>query len=99
MDTKKVHVYNMTSNKRSIYHLKGLNNPTGMATDRENNLFVTCNDSDTIFVKQSLHSPAKVVLDSSDRMEGPMSIDYDLDNDELLVVNDNARSILIFKKK
>ncbi|XP_071124150.1 uncharacterized protein [Mytilus edulis] len=99
METKHIHVYNLTSNKRSIYHLKGLDNPTGMTTDRENNVFVACNDNDTIFVKQSLHSPAKVVLDSSDRMEGPMSIDYDLDNDELLVVNDNAHSIFIFKKK
>ncbi|VDH99102.1 Hypothetical predicted protein [Mytilus galloprovincialis] len=70
-----------------------------MPTDRENYLFVACNDNNTIFVKQSLHSPAKVVLDSSDRMEGPMSIDYDLDNDELLVVNDNTRSIFLFKKK
>ncbi|CAC5416310.1 unnamed protein product [Mytilus coruscus] len=95
METKKVNVYNLTSNKRSIYHLKGLNNPTGMATDRENNLFVACNDNDTIFVKQSLYSPAKVVLDSSDGIERPMGIDYDLDNDELLVMNENARSIFL----
>lgn len=99
MNTKKVHDYNMTSNKRSIYHLKGLNNLTGMATDREINLFVAFNDNDTIFVKQSLHSPAKVALYSTDRMEGPMSIDYDLDNDKLLVVNDNARSVFISQKK
>lgn len=99
METDKVNVHNLTTDKYSVYHLKGLNNPGGMATDRENNLFVSCNDHNLICVKQSLHSTTNIVLDRSDGIERPWSIDYNLDNDELLVMNDNARSIFIFKKK
>ncbi|CAC5399973.1 PML [Mytilus coruscus] len=97
--TKIIHVYNLTANKRSWYHLKGLRDPTGLTTDRDNNLFVACNENDTILVKQSLHSAAKIVLDSSNGIERPMSIDYDLHNDELLVANNFSHSIFIFKKK
>ncbi|VDI17053.1 Hypothetical predicted protein [Mytilus galloprovincialis] len=99
METNKVNVHNLTTDKYSVYHLKGLNNPGGMATDRENNLFVSCNDHNLICVKQSLHSTTNIVLDRSDGIVRPWSIDYNLDNDELLVMNDNARSIFIFKKK
>lgn len=98
-DTKSIHVYNLSENKRSTYHLKGLRDPTGLTTDRDNNLFVACNENDIIFVKQSLHSAARVVLDSSNDIARPMSIDYDLYNDELLVANNSAHSIFIFKKK
>lgn len=96
--TKSIHVYSLTESKRSTYYIKGLRDPAGLTTDRDNNLFVACNENDTIFVKQSLHSAARMVLDSSDEIERPMSIDYDQYNDELLVVNNSAHSIFVFKK-
>lgn len=105
MQTNKVNVHNLTSEKYSVYHLKGLNNPGGgggeglVASDRENNLFISCNDHNLICVKQSLHSTTNVVLDRSDGIARPWSIYYNIDNDELLVMNDNARSVFIFKKK
>ncbi|XP_052076755.1 tripartite motif-containing protein 55-like [Mytilus californianus] len=99
MKAKNIHVHNLINNKRSTYYIKGPDDLTGLTTDRNNNLFVACNDNDTIVVKQSLHSPAKVILENSDGIDHPMSIDYDQQNDELLVVNNAGHSIFIFKRQ
>lgn len=99
MNTNNIHVNNLINNKRYTYYLKNLIDPTGLTTDRDNNLFVACMEMDMIFVKHSLHSPANTVLDRPDGIDGPSSIDYNQENDELLVVNNHCSSIFIFKKK
>ncbi|CAC5392170.1 unnamed protein product [Mytilus coruscus] len=96
---KRIHVYNLTNNKRYKYLVKGLTNPTGLTTDRDNNLFIACNENDTIFLKQSLLSLATVAIEKSNGIDRSLSIDYDQQNDELLVVNNAGHSIFIFKKK
>lgn len=78
--------------------MKGLSNPKGLTTDRDNNLFVSCYENDTIFVKQSLLSLATVAIEKSNGIDRPMSIDYDQLNDELLVVNNAGHSIFILIK-
>ncbi|CAC5416306.1 unnamed protein product [Mytilus coruscus] len=98
-NTNNIHVNNLINNKRYIYFMEEIIDPAGLTTDRDNNLFVACMEMDMIFVNHSLHSPAKTVLDRPDGIKGPSSIDYDKENDELLVVNNHSRSILIFKKK
>ncbi|CAC5399977.1 unnamed protein product [Mytilus coruscus] len=97
--TKRIHVYNLTNYKRSKYHLKGLSYPTGLTTDKDDNLLVAWHGNDTIFVRQSINSIARVILDSSDGIDRPVSIDFDHHNDELLAVNNDAHSIFLFKKK
>ncbi|XP_071124145.1 uncharacterized protein [Mytilus edulis] len=95
---KRIHVCNLTNNKRYKYLVKGLSNPKGLTTDRDNNLFVSCYENDTIFVKQSLLSLATVAIEKSNGIDRPMSIDYDQLNDELLVVNNAGHSIFILIK-
>lgn len=99
MKAKNIHCHNLNNNKRIIVHIKGQNDITGLTTDRNNNLFVACSDIDTIFVKQTLHSPAQVVLDKSDGIDNPISIDYDHENNEILVVNNAGKSIFLFKRQ
>ncbi|XP_052076754.1 uncharacterized protein LOC127714744 [Mytilus californianus] len=99
MKDESIHVYNLRNNKRFIYNFIGVNNPTGLTTDRDNNLFVACHNNDTIFVKPSIHSHSSVVLGRSDGIDRPWSIDYYHENDELLVVNNAAHSIFIFRKR
>ncbi|VDI17057.1 Hypothetical predicted protein [Mytilus galloprovincialis] len=99
INVKRIHVYDLTNNKHYKYHVQGISDPSGLSTDRDNNLFVACNENDTIFVKHSPHASARSVLGRTDGIDGPWSIDYDEQNDELLVVNNNARSIFIFKKR
>ncbi|VDI80977.1 Hypothetical predicted protein [Mytilus galloprovincialis] len=95
---KRIHVCNLTNNKRYKYLVKGLSNSKGLTTDRDNNLFVSCYENDTIFVKQSLLSLATVAIEKSNGIDRPMSIDYDQLNDELLVVNNAGQTIFILIK-
>ena len=98
MNNESIHVYNLTTSKRLIYNFIGVDNPTGLTTDKDNNLFVACNNNDTIFVKPSRHPRSVVVLGRSDGIDRPLSLDYNHQSDELLVVNNTAHSIFIFKK-
>lgn len=45
-------------------------------------------------MKHALQWPSKTVLDRTDEIKGPSSVDNDQENDELLV-----RSVFIFKKR
>ncbi|XP_063416364.1 tripartite motif-containing protein 55-like [Mytilus trossulus] len=99
MKAKNIHVHNLVNNKRLTYYIECQDDLTGLTTDRNNNLFVACKDNDTIFLKRTQRSPAQCVLGNSDGIDYPMSIDYDQQNDEILVVNNAGHSIFIFKKQ
>lgn len=91
--------FNLNTTVNSSIRCTKLSGANGIAMDREENIFVTCDQSHSVYMLRKSTSQWCTVLNKAYNMLSPRGIAYDLKKDELVVVNNNGKSVCIYKIK
>ncbi|XP_071132642.1 uncharacterized protein [Mytilus edulis] len=91
--------FNLNTTVNSSIRCTKLSGANGIAMDREENIFVTCDQSHSVYMLRKSTSQWCTVLNKAHNMLSPRGIACDLQNDELIVVNSNGKSVCIYKMK
>lgn len=93
-DSRLILRYNIERGGFSKFFVKGLEDPRGITIDSENNLYVSCYVTDTIYRKADRFLSAEVFID--DGLNGANQISYDKATHEIVAINDDKKSVVTF---
>lgn len=96
-DSEMVHFFDLNSFERSISRCPGLFGATDVTSDNADNVYVSCDLSNKIYMLPHHSNDWIVALNHG--INRPQSIVYDDTDGSLIVVNDCGKSICVYKKQ
>ncbi|VDI69150.1 Hypothetical predicted protein [Mytilus galloprovincialis] len=91
--------FNLNTTVNSSIRCTKLSGANDIVMDREENIYVTCDQSHSVYMLRKSTSQWCTVLNKAHNMLSPRGIACDLQNNELIVVNNNGKSVCIYKMK
>ncbi|XP_063420918.1 uncharacterized protein LOC134706140 [Mytilus trossulus] len=98
-DSDKVFVVTSDGKEREIYSSSDLKNPHGVVVDNNGDVFVAGMNSNNIHRISHDGQTRDFILTKDDGIHAPTGLSYNCDTGELLVINNNYKSVNIYKKK
>ncbi|XP_071155301.1 uncharacterized protein [Mytilus edulis] len=95
----KVFVVTSDGKEREIYSSSDLKNPYGLAVDNNGDVFVAGRSSNNIHRISHDGQTHDIVLTEHDGIDKPTGLSYNCETGELLVINDDSKTVNIYQKK
>lgn len=98
-NSEMVHRLNLDTTNRLCLRCPNLFGANGITIDFNGDIFITCDKSNKVYMLRNGQPKWKTILTEDNSIDKPKGIAYDSKTNELVVLNNEGKSICIFERK